>query len=77
MQPMFNRPEDLPGEIITGNYSLPMMPDTAMILWSVWGVEGVFTDAEILDLKYRHLRTYAAYKGESMSIQMFPLNPIV
>jgi hypothetical protein len=52
------------------------IPDgSAAILHSGYGVEGVFTNKDILRAKVVYLRAFNAYRGEKFSVSVHPINP--
>jgi hypothetical protein len=52
------------------------LPDAEVyILHSGYGVEGVFTNADLLGIKIDELRNLGAYRDERLSISTHEINP--
>lgn len=49
-------------------------PGQVMLLWSPWGIEGVFTRADLVSARYDYLNNLGAYRGEPFSIQLVRLD---
>lgn len=48
-----------------------------ILLWSPWGVEGVYTSLQSLKVGIDHLRMLGAYQNELVSIEFRVLNPLL
>jgi hypothetical protein len=55
--------------------NVKIMDGHAAILHSGYGIEGVFTDKDILRAKIIYLRAFNAYRGEKFSVSLHTINP--
>lgn len=48
-----------------------------LLLWSAWGLEGIFTNQDSFWIKFRSLRGLAAYKNEKLTAEVRGLDTVI
>ena len=66
----------LPGNDYDPEVTIDMGESQVLLLWSRWGVEGVYTDPEIMARQYTTLKTLRAYAEEPFSYEVRYLDQV-